>query len=170
MTTTAAPATGRQWGRTAELRARRDYLGLTAEGMAAELGMSRRSYQRMERGDEPIPVGVWADVQLVDERMDTAVHNLVTAALAQDQDNPEPYLEVLVYEDDSEWDRMVFARAKHGRAWLVPKFDDDYLAVKEMEDENGDRVPEQDGGGEPHRGETRDDRPLQAAARGRRDR
>lgn len=141
-----------EWGRSAELRSRRDWLGLSAGDMAAELNMSRRSYQRMERGDEPIPAGVWADLQDVDDRMDEAVERVVAAAIAEDEQTGADVLHLRVFPDDSTWDRQVLARAIHLRRRIVPKFADDDKAVAEMEGtDNDDRVPEQDGGSAAYR-------------------
>ena len=79
MTTTASPPRY-EWGSGARLRAHRDRLGATTMDMADLLGMARRSYQRMERGVDAVPPGLWDTVRGVEAAFGNDVQRALLAA------------------------------------------------------------------------------------------
>jgi len=81
----------------AELRMVRDYLGLTADWLAARLGVSARTVRHWEAGRYPIPDGVRQEVEHLEELTAQAVHD--TAARLMDI--PEPW--VVTYRSDAEY-------------------------------------------------------------------
>jgi len=125
--------TGYDWGQTARLRARRDWLGLSAQEMAEQMSkaagrpLSRRSYQRMESGENAIHESIWETIEQVEAAMITAVEALLSRV-------PEGATEHVVHVPDeaSGWHRQVIARAAHVDPRIRPKTNDDILAEQEM--------------------------------------
>lgn len=126
--------TGYHWGQTARLRAKRDWLGLSVEEMAAMMSkiagrpLSKRSYQRMESGENAIHESIWQTIAEMEATMEQAV----TALLGR---VPERHVtEYVVQSPDGAtgWQRQVIARAMHRDPRIVPKTDDDILAEQEM--------------------------------------
>lgn len=141
-------AGGPQWGRGAELRAARDYLGLTLGEFAEVLNIARRSYQRMERAQAPIPATLWGTIdglhaefdELVDtlsaydgvivvELWDTERVGVPTIADGPDVGDP-PYLRQAI--------ALAVGRTRHqgvtGRAPLVVRSTDDIAAIRDFKE------------------------------------
>jgi transcriptional regulator with XRE-family HTH domain len=88
------------------IRAHRTYLGLSKGGMARQLGMSNRSYERIEDGTADCPPGLLDTIDKVTERFDREVQSLVRQA---ERVGP---VEIPVSNDiRQEWRRNVVARA-----------------------------------------------------------
>lgn len=131
-------AGGYEWGRTAKLRAYRDYMGLTTGEFAERLGMSKRSYQRMETGETAIRPGLWDTVNevlaefkgLVQTLLDTAVQH----AIGPDHPSgPTIPCEFDLDEDSSGWARAITAHAMIANPFTVlPMVQDDRDAIAEM--------------------------------------
>lgn len=80
----------------AEVRICREQLGLTAEQLAAELGVRVRTIHRWEHGVTPIPAGAADEIGRLTDEQDTQVEQLV---LGMRQwmvllDLPEPVLQI----------------------------------------------------------------------------
>lgn len=72
-----------QFGRSAEMRVLRAYLGIDVqyrEAVAELLGVRLSTYQRWENGRDRIPATVWTDVAELYDKFDTEVDRLVQAA------------------------------------------------------------------------------------------
>lgn len=125
--------TGYNWGQTARLRAKRDWLGFSVEEMAVQMSkaagrpLSKRSYQRMESGENAIHESIWTTIEDVERSLGAAI-----AALLQRV--PKDATEHIVHmpADATGWHRQVIARAMHRDPRIVPKTDDDILAEQEM--------------------------------------
>lgn len=88
------------------IRAHRIYIGLSRDGMAAQLGMSGRTYDRIENGDRDCPPGFIDSVDDVVSRYEQAVNEWVQKA---EKDGP---MEITVSSDPrQEWHRSVIGRA-----------------------------------------------------------
>ena len=74
----------------AEVRVCREQLGLTAEQLAAELGVRVRTIHRWEHGVTPIPAGAADEIGRLTDEQDTQVEQLVMLHL----DQPEPVLQI----------------------------------------------------------------------------
>jgi transcriptional regulator with XRE-family HTH domain len=102
MTTTTSPPRY-LWGAGAQLRAFRDYLGFTVSEMADLIDMARRSYQRIERGQDAVPPGLWDTLHLHRELFDLQVQAVILRA--------ETTGLIEVDERDEQWQRRVAAEA-----------------------------------------------------------
>jgi hypothetical protein len=88
------------------LRAARLYVGMSKGGFAAKLGMAERSFVRMERGERPIPPGLFDTVDAVLDVFDTAVELVIKRATRSGD------LTIDVTDaGDGEWHRAVVGRA-----------------------------------------------------------
>lgn len=88
------------------IRAARMYTALSKGGFAAKLGMAERSYQRMERGERPVPPGLIATLDAVLDEFDTAVELLIERATR----SGDLVIDV-TDEPAGEWHRAVVGRA-----------------------------------------------------------
>lgn len=130
-TTIDAPTTPsppeRRHGLGEVIRSARLYTGLSQRGMAKRLNdMDRRTYQRIETGDDPCPAGLLDTVREVLERFDAEVDRAIKAAEAHGT-----VVEVVVPMDPrEEWTRAVIDRASvlDERGLLVPVQPRDYNA------------------------------------------
>lgn len=104
----------------AEFRVAREYLGLTLRWLAEHFKVNERTPPRWESGESPVPPGIAAGLELLEEV--TAVH--VTVAIDACNDMRDPAL--LTYRTDAEyhahhpeqpwpasWHRAVVARVAH---------------------------------------------------------
>lgn len=105
------------WGRSAQLRAYRDYLGLGTEDMAERLGMARRQYQRIEIGQSPIPPGLFDSVRDVMSEHETAVVGIIAAVNTIEFDTEVP---VIVDRSATSWERSIASRAMIRCSRIVP--------------------------------------------------
>lgn len=87
------------------IRAHRLYMGLSKDGMAVQLKMNGRTYDRIESGDRDCPPGLIDSINAVVSRFDDEVDAWITKA----QDDP---VKVHVPNDPrQEWQRAVLGRA-----------------------------------------------------------
>lgn len=115
-------------GTTADLRVRREALGLSRAWVGAQLGVAEQSVSRWENGSRAIPDDVW-DLLAEGERraeatLDAIAHELL--AVEVDLDSGPEALDVVVYPTDAAlwaahplfrpwpaaWHRMVCARVR----------------------------------------------------------
>lgn len=94
----------------AELRVVREYLGLTIEWLCADLDVQGRTGRRWESGESPIPDGVRARIEEIEQQ--TAA--LVDEAIAACRDAREP--EMLTYRSDADY-RMHHPEAAWPASW-----------------------------------------------------
>ncbi|AGS81502.1 helix-turn-helix DNA-binding protein [Mycobacterium phage Holeinone] len=95
------------------MRAKRLYIGLSQRGMAKHLSdMDRRSYQRIENGQDAMPPGLMTTVDTLVDKFDSEVDSVISAAEREHEARGGRYLEVTVPRDPrQEWERCVVARA-----------------------------------------------------------
>lgn len=95
-----------------EFRMVREYLGLTAEWVADQLGVALRTVRRWEAGASPVPDGVREQMEAWEEDTAQAVH-LYSERL---MDAPDPFVKLALGDDDvphawpARWHRHVVAR------------------------------------------------------------
>lgn len=90
----------------------RTYTGLSQVGMAIKLGIDRRAYQRIERGQESAPPRFIESMQSVLAQFDAAVDSIVAAGRQHRRDGGVGSLQVAVSpEPREEWGRCVAGRA-----------------------------------------------------------
>lgn len=132
MTDTATPNPDRYlWGASARVRAYRDYFGLGTYDMADTLGMSRRSYLRIESGEAAVPPGFWNTLDALVTRFENEVMDLLS--LRRDTDTGRAL--VAVSDDADQWRRTVIAHAMIRDPRLRPASRDDLTAEKENQHE-----------------------------------
>lgn len=108
------------------IRAHRLYLGLSQRGMAKNLGdMDRRSYQRIENGQDPCPPGLLDTISELVAKFESEVDAVIEAATAElDReygDNMDVRLKVRAPSDPRrEWERAVVGRAAVDSTCVVP--------------------------------------------------
>lgn len=128
-----------QWGLASKLRAHRDWLGLSTEEMTAAMSsvsgmpMSKRSYQRMERGDNAIHRSIWDTVGELTDRMKAEVQ----AVLEEVPEGAAAHVYRIpggarFTSDMSGWARAVAAHAVRADPRICPKTEDDVIAEQEM--------------------------------------
>ena len=66
------------------IRSHRLYMGLSKDGMADRLGMSIRSYERIESGARDCPPGLLDHIETVSGEFDDAVGTLIGLATAEE--------------------------------------------------------------------------------------
>lgn len=88
-----------RWGYGARLRASRLTMGMTTAEFATHFRVSRRTVQRIERGDDPLPLGLWADVR---ENVNAVVEkaNRVLDAIDNGPESEVKPVQVLMDTDD----------------------------------------------------------------------
>lgn len=119
-----------EWGRSARLRASRDYLGVSTMEMAYRLKMAQRSYQRMETGQAAIPASLWTTIGALHDQLDTEIASMVDAG--------KNGFSVLVQRGDTGWNRTVLARALRTCPNIDLRLPDDITAEAEMKDDGHD--------------------------------
>lgn len=110
------------------IRSNRTYIGLVHRGMAKQLGLDRRDYQRIENGDDDCPPGLLDKIDEVVANFETDVTAVIEAAcreLGIDPDNiPEKIpgrVKLLVSTDPrEEWQRCVVNRATIESGVIMP--------------------------------------------------
>ncbi len=117
------------WGRSAELRCARDYLGLSMSEMAEMVGrahrsmpMTKRSYQRMESGAAAVPQSLWPVLSTLLDVFDRQV----------DETASRTSTVVMTSPADSGWDRAVRSRAWRRASFAVTSTED-IAAQEELE-------------------------------------
>lgn len=149
MTTTDRPDL--LWGYGARMRACRTILGLSAPEFADRFTIRRRTVQRIERGDDPLPAGLWREVR------DEADRIIATANTTLDR----------------------LGKLGAGRRVRVDLDDQDDVAVAAVayllepdtitpvtaadEEKHHDEIPGQDAGSPPYRSEAGHAQPIQTA-------
>lgn len=115
-----------EYGRGAEMRIARAFLGLERDEMATVLRVRPQSYQRWENGRDAIPTGIWADIERLYESFDAQVSQLVAAV--PEGDDPH---EVRVWRGRSTeqpfpgmWLRIV-GEARRREPRITPRYPDD---------------------------------------------
>ena len=107
----------------ADLKVRREALGLTQGWLAERLGVQDRAVRRWEAGDREVPADVWDVIEQAEQQAE-AILDAVADGLA---DQPEPDgIDVVVFETDEDlwavhpgfrplpasWHRAVAARIR----------------------------------------------------------
>ena len=88
------------------IAAHRLYIGLSQRGMARKLNIDRRTYQRIEKGDDLCPDGVFKDVLRLVISFDHVVDEILAIAARDGELNIE------VNDDPQwEWERAIAFRA-----------------------------------------------------------
>lgn len=98
---------GYEYGKGELLRAQRLYLSMSKDGMAMLLRMKERSLSRIERGEDAMPPGVPADVDVLLDRFDIEVEEMIADAERRNETvkiRVQPGLE-------NEWQRAIVGRA-----------------------------------------------------------
>lgn len=85
------------------IRAHRTYLGLSPAGMATQLGMSERSYDRIEKNQRACPPGLLDSIRALEERFEAAVDKVL--------DTTDGEVEVEASSSHHDWKRAVVGRA-----------------------------------------------------------
>ena len=101
------------------IRASRLYMGLSKDGMAKQLAMSDRSYDRIESGERDCPPGLLDTIEKVMTRFDDEVAAVVDLATAKGD------MVVNVSPDPrQEWRRSVVGRAAVESHRVMPMLTD----------------------------------------------
>lgn len=98
------------------IRASRLYIGLSKDGMARKLGMTDRSYERIESGERDCPPGLLDSVDALMDAFDDDVFNLIRSAT----DAGDKVVEVST-EPRQEWHRCVVGRAAVESKRVMPR-------------------------------------------------
>jgi transcriptional regulator with XRE-family HTH domain len=115
-----------EFGKAARMFTARTFFGIEQRDMAALLKVRLSTYQRWENGRDPIPAGIWSDVDALFERFDDEVAQMVTAA----EDAPE-VVRVRVWRSRNEhhpfpgWWARVVGEALRRTEKLEPVFPED---------------------------------------------
>ena len=116
-----------EYGRGAEMLIARRYLGLERGEMATVLRVRETSYQRWENGQDPIPDGVWSDIEQLYTRFEDQVQALLAATPTTGED---PH-RVRVWRGRTKdqpfpghWQRIV-SEARRRDPRITPVFPDD---------------------------------------------
>ncbi|UYL88150.1 helix-turn-helix DNA binding domain protein [Gordonia phage Evaa] len=97
------------------VRAYRQYLGITQLGMALKLGMAKRSYQRIETGQDDCPPGLIDSIETIVTAFETEVEQIIEST-GSGMD-----IEVAVSADPrQEWHRAVVGRAATNNPHITP--------------------------------------------------
>ena len=108
------------------IRAHRLYLGLSQRGMAKNLGdMDRRSYQRIETGQDPCPPGLIDTVRDLVAKFEDEVDAVIDAATTELDRKYGPTVDVaskvLAPSDPRrDWQRCVVGRAAVDSNAIIP--------------------------------------------------
>lgn len=97
------------------IRALRNYTGMSKVGMAIKLGMARRSYQRIENGDDPCPPGLLDTIGEIIDQFDREVEEAL-ALVGSGMDVGVPVSD----DPREEWRRAVIGRASVEDARITP--------------------------------------------------
>ena len=98
------------------IRASRLYIGLSKDGMSHRLGMSDRSYERIESGERDCPPGLLDSIDALMDKFDTEVGELISDATAVG-DKIVP----VSTEPREEWFRCVVGRAAIESKRVMPR-------------------------------------------------
>lgn len=98
------------------IRASRLYIGLSKDGMAHRLGMTDRSYERIESGERDCPPGLLDSIDALMDQFDDEVFRLVQDATA----SGDKVVDVST-EPREEWWRCVVGRAAVESKRVMPR-------------------------------------------------
>lgn len=98
------------------IRASRLYLGLSKDGMAHQLKMSDRSYERIESGERDCPPGLLDSIDALMDTFDDAVFELIADATA----TGDKIVDVSTAPRE-EWHRCVVGRAAVESKRVMPR-------------------------------------------------
>jgi transcriptional regulator with XRE-family HTH domain len=98
------------------IRAARLYIGLSKDGMAHRLGMSDRSYERIESCERDCPPGLLDSIDAIMDAFDTEVGAVIAAAT----DVGDKVITVST-EPREEWHRCVVGRAAVESRRVIPR-------------------------------------------------
>lgn len=103
------------------IRAQRLYTGLSQRGMAKHLGdMDRRSYQRIENGQDDCPPGLLDTVHELLNKFDAEVSTVSDAAVQEQGGGTAKALVQVPSDPREEWTRCVVSRAAVESMALLP--------------------------------------------------
>jgi len=124
------------------MRVARAALGLSTAEFARRFGVKRRTVQRIETGLDPLPIGLWADVQAALDELRVRADALFDAF---DDGHTAQTIDV---DDHDAVQAAALLLIAHNRGEYTP-----LSATDAREREHGDQeVPEQIGGSGPARG------------------
>lgn len=122
------------------IRAHRLYMGLTKDGMANKLGMSDRSYERIESGERDCPPGLIDHIDAVVDAFDTEVETAITQseAMLAGADNTDDVVRIeLRSHPRNEWIRAVIGRAAIRSGLIMPVLIDGVPRDNSFEEKHG---------------------------------
>jgi hypothetical protein len=120
------------WGRAAQVRTHRDRLGLGVGEFAARLGMNSRSLQRMESAAAAVPPGLFDTIAELEATFVSDVDRWVAIYDAHETD---PGFVFEVSEDDTGWDRAVYAAVLARRPAAVFEYRDEKYELEASDDD-----------------------------------